>query len=70
MLSYFACEAAGALSARHSLRPLIFQAAKRTAKLGHAPRDREVVSIAQEAGDDTAVIARSACEEAIQLSGL
>src|SRR5256714_9510607 len=40
MLFYFACEAAGASSARHSLRPLMFQMAGRTAKLGHAPRER------------------------------
>ena len=29
---YFACEAAGASSARHSLRPLMFQARKSTGK--------------------------------------
>src|SRR5204862_7298182 len=40
MLFYFACEAAGASRARHSLRPLMFQMAGRTAKLGHAPRER------------------------------
>src|SRR4051812_10821067 len=44
MLFYFACEAAGALSARHSLRPLMFQMARATAKLGHAPRERGGVS--------------------------
>jgi hypothetical protein len=36
----FACEAAGASSARHSLRPLMFRMAQRTAQLGYAPRDR------------------------------
>src|SRR5437868_12158435 len=40
MLFYFACEAAGALSARHSLRPLMFRMARRKAELGYAPRDR------------------------------
>ena len=33
MLFYFACEAAGALRARHSLRPLIFRCANLEAKL-------------------------------------
>jgi hypothetical protein len=33
MLFYFACEAAGASSARHSLRPLMFQTRKLPAKL-------------------------------------
>src|SRR5436305_5657791 len=32
MLFYFACEAAGALSVRHSLRPLMFQTRKSTGK--------------------------------------
>src|SRR5437667_4087961 len=41
---YFACEAAGASSARHSLRPLI-SGAKFLPKLGRiAPRDRESAS--------------------------
>src|SRR5213595_996738 len=50
----FACEAAGASRARHSLRPLKFQRAGRTAKLGYAPRDRGGVCAA-----NTTVIARS-----------
>src|SRR5207248_6811766 len=42
---YFACEAAGALSARHSLRPLKFQTRKSTGKTrAHARRDRGGVS--------------------------
>src|SRR2546423_12271699 len=45
MLFYFACEAAGALSARHSLRPLKFQTRKSTGKTrAHARRDRGAVS--------------------------
>jgi len=41
----FAREAAGALSARYSLRPLIGGLRKFLANLGHiGPRDREVVS--------------------------
>jgi hypothetical protein len=39
----FTHEAAGASSARHSLRPLISEGRTFLAKLGHAPRDREVV---------------------------
>src|SRR5258707_11278773 len=40
-LFYFACEAAGALSARHSLRPLFSERRNNFAKLGPiAPRDR------------------------------
>src|SRR5256885_1964188 len=35
MLFYFACEAAGASSARHSLRPLIFRRANLPARLAH-----------------------------------
>jgi hypothetical protein len=42
---YFACEAAGASSARHSLRPLISESGMLLAKLGeNARRDREAVS--------------------------
>jgi hypothetical protein len=42
---YFAREAAGAASARHSLRPLISQGQEFKAKLGrNARRDRGVVS--------------------------
>jgi hypothetical protein len=49
MLFIFACEAAGASRARHSLRPLEFQMAGRTAKLGYAPRDRgDVLEIANQ----------------------
>src|SRR5205823_9605725 len=45
MLFYFACEAAGALSARHSLRPLKSQTRKSTGKpRAHARRDRGAVS--------------------------
>jgi hypothetical protein len=44
MLFYFACEAAGASSARHSLRPL-FKGKEILANLGHiVSRDRETVS--------------------------
>jgi hypothetical protein len=44
---FIACEAAGALRARHSLRPLIFSGQEFNAKLGHIePRDREVVASA------------------------
>src|SRR5215212_3361951 len=43
MLFYFACEAAGASRARHSLRPLISEGRTFPAKLGLAPRDREGV---------------------------
>src|SRR4029079_11296551 len=40
MLFYFACEAAGASRARHSLRPLIFQVANLQAQLARAPAAR------------------------------
>jgi hypothetical protein len=44
-LFYFACEAAGASSARHSLRPLIEEGGTFPAKLArNARRDREAVS--------------------------
>ena len=57
MLFYFACEAAGALSARHSLRPLMFQMVNRLAKLGYAPRDREGVAIRQLTRESAVVMA-------------
>src|SRR5437588_12067788 len=44
MLFYFACEAAGASSARHSLRPLRFQPRKSSGKLARMRRDRGGVS--------------------------
>jgi len=45
-LFYFACEAAGASSARHSLRPLISQGQEIQANLARKPRrDRETVSV-------------------------
>src|SRR5712672_4656264 len=44
-LFYFACEAAGASSARHSLRPLISEGGTYLANLARiARRDREAVS--------------------------
>jgi hypothetical protein len=43
-LFYFACEAAGAAGARHSLRPLIAGGRDFTAKLARMRRDREAVS--------------------------
>jgi hypothetical protein len=44
VLFYFAREAAGASSARHSLRPLIFRRQDVQAKTrAHARRDREAV---------------------------
>src|SRR5258707_2536737 len=45
-LFYFACEAAGASSARHSLRPLISEGGTFLANLARKPRrDRETVSV-------------------------
>jgi hypothetical protein len=41
----FAREAAGASSARHSLRPLIFSGQDAKAKLAQARRDREAVAV-------------------------
>src|SRR5437762_214659 len=55
---YFACEAAGASRARHSLRPLIFQMAGRTAKLGRsAPRERGGVAVRQLTRESAVVMA-------------
>src|SRR6476660_2515718 len=46
VLFYFACEAAGALSARHSLRPLISEGRELQANLARKPRrDREAMFI-------------------------
>src|SRR3954453_9724660 len=59
MLFYFACEAAGASSARHSLRPLMFQMVNRLAKLARiAQRDRGGVAAKGAAGSP-----RPACGE-------
>src|SRR2546423_6024510 len=58
MLFYFACEAAGASSARHSLRPLIFRCANLPAKLGRiAPRDRGGVAVRQLTRESAVVMA-------------
>jgi hypothetical protein len=46
MLFYFACEAAGALGARHSLRPLFSDGGSKEQNSGEiAPREREVVAV-------------------------
>jgi Mg2+/Co2+ transporter CorB len=42
---YFAYEAAGASSARHSLRPLISEGRRFGTKLARMRRDREAVSV-------------------------
>jgi hypothetical protein len=39
VLFYFAREAAGAMGARHSLRPLISEGGRLSAKLGHTRRE-------------------------------
>src|SRR5207248_9894293 len=57
MLFYFACEAAGASRARHSLRPLMFQMAGRTAKLARMRRDRGGVSVRQLIRESAVVMA-------------
>jgi hypothetical protein len=65
MLFYFACEAAGALSARHSLRPLLFQTRKSSGKTrAHARRDRESVG-----GVSTGVIASGAKQSIFDSGG-
>src|SRR5437763_2818030 len=58
MLFYFACEAAGASRARHSLRPLMFQMAQPTAKLGRiASRECGGVSVRQLIRESAVVMA-------------
>jgi hypothetical protein len=57
MLFYFACEAAGASRARHSLRPLMFQMAGRTAKLARMRRGRGGVSVRQLIRESAVVMA-------------
>jgi|ERR1700730_15475227 hypothetical protein len=60
---YFACEAAGASSARHSLRPLIFQGQDFQANLARiARRDRETVSAVIARSDLSAVAQRAKAE--------
>src|SRR3954452_15174463 len=58
MLFYFACEAAGASRAWHSLRPLIFRCANLQAKLGRiAPRECGGVAVSQLTRESAVVMA-------------